>query len=67
MFSSTSSLELMKTLYCESLTERWNTCERYKMATAGQMPPNTLLPDGRHLSSSRIPSREGLPVIDSEP
>ncbi len=53
-FKSEQNLTVLKTLYCESLTQRWKTCQRFTLAASGTMPPATLLPDGRHLSSSRL-------------
>ncbi len=37
---------MMQALYCESDFSR---CERYKLASAGTMPPGDLLPNGERL------------------
>lgn len=51
----------MKTMYCESLTKRWTSCERYKLSSQGIMPPITLLPNGKHLGRDNTISTEGEP------
>ena len=50
IFSSRHILRIYQIQYCES---RFENCERFKLASCGEMPDANLLPDG-----DRLPSRE---------
>ena len=45
-FRNRSALKMMQALYCEADFSR---CERFKIASAGELPPRDMLPDGSRL------------------
>jgi hypothetical protein len=45
-FRNQSALRVLQTLYCEG---DFGRCARFQIASRGEMPPITLLPDGRHM------------------
>lgn len=49
LFTSRHVLRIYQIQYCEA---KFETCERFKLASAGTMPAPELLPDGDRLPSS---------------
>ncbi|MCB9613356.1 MAG: hypothetical protein H6721_08490 [Sandaracinus sp.] len=43
-----SALRVLQSLYCQG---DYGRCARYKLASRGEVPPLTLLPDGRHMGA----------------
>jgi hypothetical protein len=46
LFAGKPSLRIWSDWYCEG---RWSRCARYHFIAAGEVPPSTLLPNGRSL------------------
>lgn len=47
-FTSQAILRIFKATYCDT-TDRYQTCARYRSASAGVQPPARLLPTGELL------------------
>jgi len=56
LFTSRHVLRIYQIQYCESRFER---CERYKLASSGEMPDPELLPDGERLRDRSASAEPG--------
>ena len=48
IFSGKPSLRIWSDWYCQG---RWGRCARFQFMAAGEIPPSTLLPNGRSLDA----------------
>jgi hypothetical protein len=60
LFQSRSALRVYQEVYCRG---RFETCERYQLASKGEMPAPSLLPDGGRAPKHWLepPDRDSIP------